>query len=301
MNESEVAGLVSAGEAKGLVTRADALKFLSAGQLQRRLNSGALICVFPLVYRVAGAPETWRQSVEALLLWAGRGAVLSHRTAAVLHGFEGFSEGPLELTSTRQLRVPPNANLYRVRALPHTDVTTIEDWAVTNATRTLIDLAASADLSTLHAAFNHALCQKKTTLEKLAKAVERSGNRPGIIEVRRLVGKFAGEGGPTENELETRAVTTVVDAGLPRPTVQWRVVVGRKMRRLDLIFTEQGVVVETDGYAWHAGIESFEDDRERNNSLTAGGFRVLHWTWQALNERPEELVEQLYAALNMRR
>lgn len=43
----------------------------------------------------------------------------------------------------------------------------------------------------------------------------------------------------------------------------------------------------------------YEDERLRNNSLVAGGLRVLHWTWQALNDRPEELIAELSAALNL--
>lgn len=301
MREAEVDGLVGAGESQGLVTRAEALKFLSARQLELRVRAGAWVRVFPSVYRVAGAPVTWMQHLEALLLWAGRGATLSHRTAAVLHGFREFKEGPLELSCTRQLRVPRGVRIYRASALPARDVTRIDEMAVTTATRTLIDLAANTDWLTMRALFDQALREKKTTLQELEAAARRSGNRPGVIDVRGLLRKFSGAGGPTESELEDLALGVVKDAGLPRPKVQWAVVVGRKQRRLDLHFVEHGVVVETDGYAWHSGIDSFEDDRERNNSLTVSGLRVLHWTWRALNDRPEELIAELYVALNLRR
>ena len=301
MVESEVVGVARAGESQGLVTRAAALEFLSEDQLQRRLEAGALVCVFPTVYRVVGAPETWRQRLEALLLWAGHGAVLSHRTAAALHGFEQFEEGPLDLTVIRKMRAPEGVRLHRVSALLRSELGCVDDLDVTSVTRTSIDLAARTDPLTLHAVFSQALREKKTTLEKLEEAAGRSGNRPGVIDVRALVHEFQGEGGPTESELEDRALSTIVDAGLPRPKIKWVVVAGRRKRRLDLHFVEQGVVVETDGFAFHSGIETFEDDRERNNSLALRGLLVLHWTWQSLQERPEELVAQLYAALNMRR
>ena len=100
MVEAEVQGMIRAAESQGLVSRAEALRFLSKRQLRSRLETGAWVRVFPSIFRHAGAPVSWRQSVEALLLWAGTKAALSHKTAAALHGFEGFEEGPLEVTTT---------------------------------------------------------------------------------------------------------------------------------------------------------------------------------------------------------
>lgn len=65
--------------------------------------------------------------------------------------------------------------------------------------------------------------------------------------------------------------------------------------------SEQGVILEGDGYEHHSGVEEFEAERERNNLLTASGFFVLHWTWRALHDRPMELLNQLLATLNSRR
>ena len=298
MIKREVEGLVTAGESFGLVTRTSALTFLTRSQLKTRVRTGAWVRVLPELFRVVGAPVTWRQNLEGLLTWAGRGAVLSHRTAACLHGFPNFPEGPLDLTCTRRLRPQKDVSLYREKVWLDSELDEIDDLAVTSVTRTLIDLAARTDGQTLRAVFDQALREKKTTLKKLATAVARSKNRPGVIDVRTLLRELEGAGGPTESELEERSVNLIVDSGLPRPTVQWKTVVGRKQRRLDLLFKEQCVVIETDGYAFHSGIDTFEADRQRNNSLALEGYLVLHWTWLGLNERPEELIAELYAALN---
>lgn len=301
MVKPEVKGLVGAGELSGLVTRAVALGFLSEQQLRTRLQTGAWVRLLPSVYRVVGAPVTWRQHLEALLLWAGKGAVLSHRTAAALHGLNSFKEGPLELTCSSRVRAPEGVHLHHVSAVPACDRTEVDDLRVTNATRTLVDLAATTDPFTLRAVLDQALREKKTTLEKLAAAAKRAKNRPGVIDLRELLREFNGEDGPTESELERLCLEVIAAAGLAKPRLQWALVAGRRRRRLDLFFDKQGVVVEADGYASHSGIEAFEDDRERNNSLTILNLRVLHWTWRALHERPEELVAQLYAALNLPR
>ena len=70
--------------------------------------------------------------------------------------------------------------------------------------------------------------------------------------------------------------------------------------RLDFVFTAQRVIIEADGYAWHSDTKSFEADRARDNALTARGFRVLRWTWKALDERPDELIAELLLLLNAR-
>lgn len=299
MVTAEVKGMVEASEARGLVSRTEALRFLTARQIKTRLETRAWVRVFPTVYRVVAAPVTWRQSVEALALWGGKGAVLSHSTAAALYGFNGFPEGPLELTMTRRTRVPDGVKVFRVDALAPRDVTEFEDLKITSVTRTLMDLSAKTDRLTLRSLVDQALREKKTTLEKLGKAVELSENRRGVIDVRAILHELEGGGGPTESELEARALELIEASGLPRPKVQWRIIVGREQRRLDLSWP--GVVIETDGYAWHSGVDTFEDDRVRNNSLTVRNLRVLHWTWQAIQDRPDELIAELYVVLNLPR
>lgn len=293
--------LALAGQQFGVISRAEALHFLTLPQLAYRLRVGSWVQVFPRVYRVAGAPKTWRQTLEALSRWAGKGSALSHRTAAALHGLSRFEPGPLEVTMTRQRRVPQGVRVHPVGALPAKDIAEVDELRATSATRTLLDLSAATDLPTLRATLDEALRRKLTTLERLNAAVARSKNRPGMPDLRKLLHEFAGGDGPTQSELEALVFEVIDSCGLPKPKKQRAVRVGSKVRRVDFSFVKEGVIIEADGYAHHATLESFEDDRARNNSLTAKGFRVLHWTWQALRDRPEELVLELLATLNARR
>ena len=70
---------------------------------------------------------------------------------------------------------------------------------------------------------------------------------------------------------------------------------------LDLLFEKQHVGIETDAYAYHSAVDSFEDDRERNNGLIALGYRVRHWTWRAITDTPEQLIADLFVAMNLPR
>ncbi len=298
MTEQEVACLKRAAAQFGVVTRAGALRFLSVDQLRSRLASKAWVRMFPSVYRVEGAPTSWRQSLEALSLWAGPKAALSHATAAAVHGLRGFGEGALEVTAPYAVRAPKGVVVHRALRLSRSDVSDRSgDPRVTSVPRTLADLAATTGLRELRDVIDHALRVKKTTLGALVERVEASKNKPGVKDLRLLLREFEGAGGPTESELEARVLDLIVSNGLPRPRTQRVVWSHRQVRRVDFCFEAQRVVIEADGYAFHASVDCFEDDRRRNNQLLLKGFRVLHWTWAALKERPEELLNELFALL----
>lgn len=301
MRGADLQCLREAETRSGVIVRAEALRHLSARQVRRRLTSGAWARLFPNVYRVAGAPETWKQKVEALLIWAGKKAALSHRTAAALHGFSHFAEGPLEVTLISQQRAPEGVSVHRTDALLKADVTEVDDLRVTSATRTLMDISAATDQYTLRASVDQALRSKWTTLDHLRAAVASRKGRPGAPELLALLREFDGGDGPTESELESLMLELIDSCGLPRPRRQKRGSTTDKRVRVDFLFEEQGVILEGDGYEHHSGVDQFEAERERNNLLTAGGFFVLHWTWRALHDRPEELINQLLATLNARR
>ena len=82
----------------GLVTHAQALDVLSSNEVKERLRTRRLEPIRRGVYRVAGAPESWRQHLLAACLSAGDGAVASFRAATFLWGLNGFSQETLEIT-----------------------------------------------------------------------------------------------------------------------------------------------------------------------------------------------------------
>src|SRR5438309_7262325 len=88
---------------------------LSDDAIWRLIKDRMLIEILPRVYRLAGAAQNWHQRLMAPCLWGGPTAVASHRSAAVLWGFDGFREGPLEISSPKQKQFPGRFRLYRTR------------------------------------------------------------------------------------------------------------------------------------------------------------------------------------------
>ena len=57
---------------------------LDSGQLAREIAHGVVERIHPTVYRVSGAPRTWRQSLAGAVASGGPMALASHRAAAAL-------------------------------------------------------------------------------------------------------------------------------------------------------------------------------------------------------------------------
>ena len=68
---------------------------------------------------------------------------------------------------------------------------------------------------------------------------------------------------------------------------------------LDVLFRGIRLLIEIDGREHHTGKEVFETDRWRQNLLLLDGWFVLRFTWAMLEERPDEVVAMVRAALTM--
>jgi len=246
-----------------LVTRAQAL---SAGatdhMIQHRLATGRWVLVARGVYRLAGIPVTWKQRALAACLISGAGAVVSHRSAAVLWGVSGFRPGRLEIT------VPPGRSgrnaLARVHRSPVEGVRR-DRIPVTRPSRLLADLAGAVSGDLLEEAVDDILCRRLCRLEDL---------RPrGLL--REVLAAWNGDGLP-DGVAEMRVVRALLAAGLPQPVRQYEIWVGGVfIARVDLAYPDFRLAMELDGFRWHAGRRKFRSDRLRRNRIEAVGWRLL--------------------------
>jgi very-short-patch-repair endonuclease len=63
---------------------------------------------------------------------------------------------------------------------------------------------------------------------------------------------------------------------LPRPVINGRVL----GERVDFHWPGTTLVVETDGFEFHAMPSTFADDRRRDQKLTLAGYTVVRLTWE---------------------
>jgi predicted transcriptional regulator of viral defense system len=165
----------------------------SPSQIQRRLDVGAWVRLYPRVYRHGGSPPTLALVLTAAILWAGPDAVLSHTTAAAMWRVAAVAPDRVELLVPRT-RAPRLAGvvIHRVARLDPTDVTTTGRLPVTTPVRTLIDLAAVIPGAELAVILDRAFRRGLVTRRALERRLETLGTRgrPGTTGLRALLGTF---------------------------------------------------------------------------------------------------------------
>ncbi|MCP3937503.1 MAG: hypothetical protein GY708_19285 [Actinomycetia bacterium] len=99
---------------------------------------------------VAGSVSTWEQSVLAAVMSTGEGAVVSHHTAAFLHGLVESRPERIEISTTKSYTPKRAWRIHRRHELPPSHRARKRGIATTSVLRTLVDCVADgADAAAL--------------------------------------------------------------------------------------------------------------------------------------------------------
>lgn len=216
----------------GMVTTAQAVRVgVDTAMLHRLTDYGHLHVVRRAVYAPATAAITPHRDVQAAWLalnpsvpaWKRPkldpdGAVVSHRTAANVHGFGDMFVDSIELTVPRRRESgDPQLRLrqLRRRALTENDVTLVDGLPVTTAARTVEDLLDDhVDASHIADVIKDAYRVGQLDLAALDQRVGPYTRRYGVksIDGADLVDHLLEQGGTSRDALARRAVQ---DTGLP--------------------------------------------------------------------------------------
>ncbi|MFN2388111.1 MAG: type IV toxin-antitoxin system AbiEi family antitoxin domain-containing protein [Actinomycetota bacterium] len=273
---------------------------VSRSAVARAVRSGRLHRAAPGVYTWAGSPDTWMQRVMVGVLYAGPGAVASHRCAAALWRFPQVPRGVIEVSTTRRRRADADVVVHQIGELHAAERSTIDGISVTSPTRTLVDLAGVAPVELVEDALDDALRRGLTKLAvcrwELRNVCGRG--RAGTRVLRRLLDERPAGYRPCESVPESDLYRLLRRAGLPLPQKQRRIAVpGGRVARVDLFYPDHDLVIEVDGYRYHGGRRRWQEDLARQNGLILARLRVLRFTWYDLQHRSDELVEQVALAL----
>jgi very-short-patch-repair endonuclease len=200
------------------------------------------------------------------VLACGMGAVLSHRSAAELWGLLTVIRGLIHITTpTRGGRATRRGlPIHRSPSLPSESTTVHNGIPVTTVARALADLRGSIVPSTLRRAVRQA---------------EYLGLSTGLETDR------------TRSDAELDFLRLCERHRLPLPEVN----VPIDRYTVDFLWRAQRLAVEIDGYAAHRGRQAFEDDRERELVLHAGGIRVRRFSARQLQRDPAAVAASLRA------
>jgi very-short-patch-repair endonuclease len=289
-----------AGEQRGAIHHSQAVGVgLHPMEVQRVATAQKWARLLPGVY---GDPQQGglEQDLFAAWLWAGEGAVVSHRSAARVLGLDGVGDALPELT------VPLSRGPRSRKVIVHRgdigaeDRTEVGGLPVTSASRTLVDLAAVLEIDALAMAVESAWRKGAVTLKTLEQRAEELGGkgRAGVKALARVLRDCRSRKKPLESALEVRLWRLLKAERVPRPTpgLEFRDDWGQP-GRIDFAYPEHRLAIEADGFATHAARDVFERDRDRLSRLAAAGWRVIHVTWKQLDEGPKRVLEFIAVAL----
>ena len=112
--------------------------------VSRRAKEGVIVRAGPSTYRVAGVRRTFENRAMAAVLSARAPALVSHRSAAYLYGFERMAiPGRVDITVPRHRRPRSRTGLaiHESRAFDLAGATVRDGIPVTGVARTILDCA----------------------------------------------------------------------------------------------------------------------------------------------------------------
>jgi very-short-patch-repair endonuclease len=276
----------------GVVTWAELRKEeITENEIRRRATTGALIAVYRGVYRVGHAAPSIEASFIAAVKACGRGAVLSGRAAAYLWGLIKGKPPPPEVTAPGEHEFDGIVT-HRARAgIDRRDIRKRQGIPVTSIPRTIVDLAAEAEVGELARIFHEAAVKYRTRPEHVEEVLRR---RPNAKGAKRLRAAMYGDQAVTLSELEDAFIALLRAANLPLPKTNKR----KGGHLIDFRWPELGLTIELDSYRYHATRYAWERDHDRNRDARKRGDRLERFTWEDVFERPRETTEALRQLLS---
>lgn len=269
---------------------------ISRDAVERRVRSGHWQRLYPAVIALQSGPVTWRQRARAALLYCGRGAALSHSSAAYVHGALPSPGRQIHVTVPhgRRVRAQPGLVVHRCRFMPWAGGS-LRAVEADEAVLELVELARGDDEVV------GLLCDAVRAGAQPAGLLARAARYPRLRN-RALVVAMLGEvADGVESPLELRYRRDVERAhGLPRARAQKRERVGGRWIRADRVYEGFGLRVELDGQLAHP-FGTTDDDVWRDNAvLLARRDITLRYRWRHVALTSCETGMQVAAALRSR-
>jgi hypothetical protein len=285
------------------VVSTDQMKACGASRtwVARRAEQGIIVREGPSAWRVNGVRRVFENRAMAAVLSARAPALVSHRSAAYLHGFERMPmPGRIDITVPRHRRPRSRTGIavHESRAFDLAGETVRNGIAVTGVARTILDCSPIVDNPIR--LLDDALRRRVVTWDELWGCYldHNIAGRREVVPFRRMLLERDGNTPPAGDFARIMAAALTA-AGLPQPVFEHRVVVNGHVYFLDLAWPEPLVAVECNGAGSHETPRAFRRDPMKRNRCEAIGWRYLEFTWWDLVRNTAEVVAQVTAALGL--
>jgi very-short-patch-repair endonuclease len=265
----------------------------SGSAIQRRVAAGYLHVIHRGVYAVGHAALGKEGRLMAAVLAGGAGALVSHRSAAAMHGVIDDSRATVDVVTATRRRRRGGIGFHRSRTLHPDDRSEIDGIPVTSLARTLLDLAEVVPPRRLDYAVEQADRQGRLDLRALNDVIRRNGGRRGVSPLKKAIASLHPEAKHAHRGLESDFLRFCREHELPDPTMN--VAIGEFT--VDAVWKRQRLVVELDSWTEHRGRTAFEKDRRRDAALRLAGYTIVRVTDRWMREDPVGLAQTLRALL----
>ncbi len=269
----------------------------SEEEIDWRIRTGRLHRLHAGVYSVGHRLIPREGRWMAAILASGRGAVLSHWSAAHLWMIRPNSRSRIDVTVPHRSR---SSDLIRrhISEVPADERTIEEGIPVTTVPRTILDLAATVPADTIENLLRESEFLQLSDRLSLPDLIERYRGRRGTRKVHLALERLKEEPeGRKRSRLEERFAPFLRQHRLPLPRFNDWIVLGAKHYQVDCHWPDLRQIVELDGWDGHSTRTAFREDRARDRRLLAAGYRVAHITWNQLDDEPDEIAADLRVLL----
>lgn len=263
---------------------------------------GRLHRVFRGAYVVGHPRRDERSRLMAAALACGKGALVSHRSAAALLGL--IDKGPvvIDVIAPRSRgRKIDGIRLHLVR-LPRLEETgTVDRIPCTSPARTLVDLAGTVGEWTLRSAFQRAAHREMLDIAAIERSIDP--RRRGMKVLLKLIDEWRGAAplldkrGKLKSPLEAKVLPLLVRRDLPPPFFNAPVQIANGRIEVDFLWPEHRFALEADSRDFHGTAVAFERDRWRDRELIRAGYSVLRVTHREAEKEAEAVADTVASRL----
>jgi very-short-patch-repair endonuclease len=296
-----------AGRQHGVLTRAQLRRSgLSDDQIDGWVRGGRIRRVARGVYAVGAAPISERGRILASALASGRGAIVSHRSAAFLLGIGERSPRVVDVIPPRQGgRKVDGIRFHDVARPVRQELVRVHGIVCTNVARTVVDLAGVYGEEGLRGSFERAAAGGKLELAAIQAVLDGGPKRRGAPCLRRVIEEWrpvaeTAKYATVRSLFEAKLLPLIARSGLPMPRINAPVRTAARVLEVDLLWPDERFVVEADSRLHHATEVAFERDRKRDLDLLEVHYEVLRVTWKQVEHEPQRVFAVIRSELERR-
>jgi hypothetical protein len=271
----------------------------SSDEVQRARRSGELVPIRRGAYlgrgdeRLDVPAARHAVLVRATMPTLAPGTVVSHVSAAVLHGLDVWAIPLDHMHVTRAERSGGRIGsvVHRhVAPLEPSEITSLGGVLVTSLTRTVTDVARTVPFEQAVVVADSALDKHETlTSAALEAALWRATGWPGAPAARRAI-DFARRGAKSPGESRSRIA--IARAGLPTPQLQFALQLAGSVALADFGWVDQRAVGEFDGEVKYGRLvlpgqnpgDVVFAEKVREDAVRALDFGFARWIWDELDD-----------------